>query len=96
VGSSIADLVAWAWAFFPRRARLNDASVKGVTGANLIYQVHPQHAGLIDEVIDWYDGVPVGLDRTVCPTDAEEFALKRWVAHGYETDPSSRGDYGGW
>jgi ribosomal protein S18 acetylase RimI-like enzyme len=90
------DLVAWGWAFLPRQARLNDGSVKEVTGANLTYQVHPDHAGLVDEVIDWYDRVAVGLDRTVCPTDAEEFALKRWAAHGYETDPSSLGDDGDW
>jgi ribosomal protein S18 acetylase RimI-like enzyme len=32
----------------------------------------------------------------VCPTDAEEFALKRWAAHGYETDPSSLGHDGDW
>jgi GNAT superfamily N-acetyltransferase len=90
------DLVAWGWAFLPRRARLNDGSVKEVTSANLTYQVHPDHAELVDEVIDWYDGVAVSLDRTVCPQDAEEFALKRWAARGYETDSSALGDDGDW
>jgi hypothetical protein len=33
--------------------RRSDGSVKDVTGAYLAYQVHPDHAGLVDEVIDW-------------------------------------------
>ena len=47
-------------------------------------------------MIDWYDGVAAGLERTVLPTTAEEFALQRWAAHGYETDPASLGDTGDW
>jgi hypothetical protein len=88
--------VAWGWAYLPRRARLSDGSVKDVTGANLAYQVHPGHAGLVDEVIDWHDGVAAGPGRTVVPSAADEFALKRWAAHGYETDPASLGDTGDW
>jgi ribosomal protein S18 acetylase RimI-like enzyme len=30
------------------------------------------------------------------PTDAEELALKRWAAHGYETDQRELGDSGEW
>ncbi|MFB7274559.1 hypothetical protein [Streptomyces sp. NPDC056244] len=30
------------------------------------------------------------------PSAADEFALKRWAAHGYETDPASLGDTGYW
>lgn len=50
------ELVAWGWARLPRRVRLSDGSVKDVTGAYLAYQVHPDHAELVDEVIDWYGG----------------------------------------
>jgi hypothetical protein len=71
------ELVAGGGAFLPRQVRRNDGSVKDVTGANLTYQVHPDHTELVDDVIDWYDGVAAGLERTVCLTDAEEFALKR-------------------
>jgi GNAT superfamily N-acetyltransferase len=90
------DLVAWGWARLPRRVRRNDGSVKDVTGACLAYQVHPDHAGLVDEVIDWYDGTAAGIERTVMPSAADEFALRRWAAHGYETDPASLGDAGSW
>jgi ribosomal protein S18 acetylase RimI-like enzyme len=80
------DLVAWAWARLPHRVRRADGSVKDVTGAHLTYQVHPGHAGLIDEVIAWYDEVAPGLERTVVPVAADEFALRRWAAHGYAAD----------
>lgn len=90
------ELVAWGWAQLPRRVRRNDGSVKDVTGANLVYQVHPDHAELVDEVIDWYDGTAAGVERTVLPSAADAFGLRRWAAHGYETDPASLGDAGSW
>jgi GNAT superfamily N-acetyltransferase len=90
------DLVAWSWAYLPHQVRRSDGSVKDVTGAYLTYQVHPGHAGLVDEVIDWYDGTAAGIERTVMPSAADEFALKRWAAHGYETDLASLGDAGSW
>ena len=91
-----ADLVAWGWAFLPRQVRRNDGSVTDVTGAALSYQVHPDHTELVDEVIEWYDGVAAGLERTASPTAAEEFALKRWAAHGYAADVEALGDTGDW
>ena len=90
------DLVAWSWAHLPHQVRRSDESVKDVTGAYLAYQVHPDHAGLVDEVIDWYDATAADIERTVMPSAADEFALKRWAAHGYETDPASLGDAGSW
>lgn len=90
------DLVAWGWAQLPRRVRRDDGSVKDVTGAYLAHQVHPDHAELVDEVIDWYDTTAAGLERTVLPGAADEFALRRWAAHGYETDPAALGDTGSW
>ena len=91
------QLVAWSWAFLPREVTLNDGSVRKVTDAFLSYQIHPDHTEeLIDEVIEWYDDVAVGLDRAVLPTSAEEFALKRWAAHGFEPDMEALSDTGDW
>ncbi|GAA2766643.1 hypothetical protein GCM10010103_56840 [Streptomyces paradoxus] len=90
------ELVAWGWVHLPRRVRRSDGWVRDVTGAYLAYQVHPGHAGLVDEVIDWYDGTAAGLERTVLPGAADEYALQRWAAHGYETDPAGLGDDGTW
>jgi GNAT superfamily N-acetyltransferase len=87
---------AWSWAYLPHRVRRSDGSVKDVTDAYLAYQVHPDHAGLVDEVIDWYDGTAADVERRVIPSAADELALNRWAAHGYETDPASLGDTGSW
>ncbi len=89
-------LVAWGWAYLPHRVRRSDGSVTDVTGAYLGYQVDPGHAALVDEVIDWYDAAAAGLERTVAPSAADEFALTRWAAHGYQADPASLGDTGSW
>ncbi len=90
------ELVAWAWAYLPHRVRRSDGSVQEVTGAYLGYQVHPDQAELVDDVIDWYDRVAAGLERTVTPRLADEFALKQWQAHHYVTDPASLGEVGSW
>ncbi|MGI9008409.1 MAG: GNAT family N-acetyltransferase [Streptosporangiaceae bacterium] len=90
------DLVAWGWAHLPHQVRRNDGSVQDLAGAYLAYQVHPDHAGLVDEVIDWYDGTAADVDRRVLPSAADEFALTRWAAHGYATDPAALGETGSW
>ncbi|MEW2318499.1 GNAT family N-acetyltransferase [Streptomyces bauhiniae] len=94
--SSGDELAAWAWAFLPRRVRRDDGSVSDITGASLSHQVHPDHAGLVDEVIDWYDTVAAGLERTALPTTADECALTRWAAHGYQPDREALADTGDW
>ena len=90
------DLVAWGWAFLPHQVRRSDGSVKDVTGASLTYQVHPEHAELIDEVINWFDATAAGLERAVTACAGDEFALKRWAAHGYQPDADALGDTGSW
>jgi GNAT superfamily N-acetyltransferase len=90
------DLVAWGWAHLPHQVRRSDGSVQDITSAYLAYQVHPDHAGLVDEVIDWYDATAADLDRTVLACAGDEFALQRWAAHGYTTDPAALGDTGSW
>ncbi|MFJ4850817.1 MULTISPECIES: GNAT family N-acetyltransferase [unclassified Streptomyces] len=90
------DLVAWGWARLPRQVRRSDGSVSDITDACLSYQVDPGHAGLVDEVIDWYDATAGDIERTVMPGAADEFALNRWAAHGYVTDPAALGDAGSW
>jgi ribosomal protein S18 acetylase RimI-like enzyme len=89
-------LVAWGWAQLPRLVKRSDGSVKDVTDAYLIYQVHPHHAALVDEVIEWYDTTAADVEHTVLPGAADKFALERWAAHGYVTNPDSLGDEGDW
>jgi len=89
-------LVAWGWGYLPHLVRRSDGSVTDVTSAYLGYQVDPGHPALVDDVIDWYDAAAAGLERTVAPSAADEFALTRWAAHGYQVDPASLGDTGSW
>jgi GNAT superfamily N-acetyltransferase len=90
------QVVGWAWALLPRQVKKNDGSVTEVTGAELLYQVHPDHAGLVDEVIDWYDEVAAGLERIVTPSASDELALPRWAAHGYQPNLAALADDGDW
>lgn len=90
------DLVAWGWVTLPRRVRLADGTARDVTGAYLAHQVHPDHAALVDEVIGWYDAVAAGVERTVLAGAGDRYALARWAAHGYRTDPAALGDTGTW
>lgn len=90
------ELVAWGWVWPPRQARFDDGSVKEIPDAYLSYQVRPDHAGLVDEVIAWYDSTAAGTERRVAPSATDGFALERWAAHGYGTDPESLGDTGSW
>jgi GNAT superfamily N-acetyltransferase len=90
------ELVAWGWAQLPRQVRRVDGSVRDVTGAYLAYQVHPDHAGLVDEVIDWFDDTAGDVERSVLPGAADEFGLARWAAHDYAPDPAAFGDTGSW
>jgi hypothetical protein len=82
------ELVAWGWAALPHRVRRSDGSGKDVTGAYLAYQVHPDHAGLVEEVIDWYHVTAADIERTVRPSAADAFALMRWAAHRLRTGRS--------
>ena len=81
------DLVAWGWAQLPRR----DGAA-----AYLAYQVDPDHAGLVDEVIGWFDATAGETERTVLPGAADEFGLARWAAHGYRPDEVALADDGTW
>jgi GNAT superfamily N-acetyltransferase len=90
------ELVAWGWAHMPHQVRRSDGSVKDVTRAYLGFQVHPGHPELIDDVIDWYDLVAADLERTVLPVAGDEVGLRRWEAHGYQTDAGALGDSGSW
>lgn len=41
--------------------------MRDITSASLGYQVDPDHAGLVDEVIGWYDAAAADIEHTVVP-----------------------------
>ncbi|MCX3061483.1 GNAT family N-acetyltransferase [Streptomyces beihaiensis] len=89
-------LVGWGWARIPYQVLRRDGVVRGVTEASLAHQVHPEHGEVVDEVIDWYEGLAAGVERTALPSAADTFGLERWTAHGFRSDPAAAGDHGGW
>lgn len=90
------ELVAWGWAVLPHRVRRSDGSVKDVSDASVTFQVHPDHAELLDEVIAWFEDLVSDVDRRMIAQANDEHALARWAAFGYETDPASLADDGLW
>lgn len=90
------DLVAWAWALLPYQLRRSDGSVQDVEDAFVAFQVHPEHAELVDDAIAWFEGVVPDVDRRVLPRAADHHALQRWAAAGYVPDPASLGEAGAW
>lgn len=91
-----AELVGWGWAFLPHQVRRSDGSVKDVTDASVMFQVHPDHAELLDEVIAWFEGVVPDVDCRVVAQAADKHGLARWSAFGYEADLVSVGGDGSW
>lgn len=77
------ELVGWCWAFLPHQARLSDGSVRDVTGAAATFQVHPDHADVLDEVIAWFEDLVPDVDRHVVAQYQDKPTLDRWVAFGY-------------
>ena len=81
------ELVAYGWASMPHQMRRTDGTVKIVADASVIFQVHPDHDGLIDEVIAWFEATAPDVDRRVITTTTDKEMLARWTAFGYESDP---------
>ena len=90
------ELVGWGWAYLPRRIAYSDGIVREVTSAYLTWQILPDRPGLLDGIIDWYDHTAAGLDRAVAVRAADQDALARLAAHGYQRDPGSPADDGHW
>ena len=61
------ELVAWCWAHAPHQFRRSDGSVGNVAHAAASFQVHPGHAGLLDEVIAQIAPVTLGAGRPLLP-----------------------------
>ncbi|MEV8637241.1 GNAT family N-acetyltransferase [Streptosporangium sp. NPDC051023] len=62
-------VVAWAWAQLPDDLRL---------------QVDPEHPGLLEEVLDWFDGLAGSRTREINPLDAQGDVRKALLRRGYE------------
>ncbi len=89
-------LTAWAWVHLPYRVPRGDGTFREAKTANLIWQVHPDRPELLTEILDWYDAVAIGVDRTVTVQVADGHARAVAAAHGYAFDAQTGSDNGSW
>ncbi|MEZ0115830.1 ribosomal protein S18 acetylase RimI-like enzyme [Catenulispora sp. EB89] len=87
------ELVAWVWAALPRWVRSSDGSVRKVEDASVTFQVHPDHAELVDKVIGWFADVAPDVDRRVVMTDTDKDMVARWAEFGYRPDSAAAGEW---
>ncbi|RWM06020.1 MAG: GNAT family N-acetyltransferase [Mesorhizobium sp.] len=89
-------LAAWGWAHLPYRVARGDGMSLEVKTANLVWQVHPDRAALLCEILDWYDDVAGGGDRLLTVQSADRQAQTIVAAHGYAFDAEAGSDDGPW
>lgn len=87
---------AWGWAHLPYRIPRGDGTFAQRKTAELIWQTHPDHAELMPEILDWYDEVAEGIDRSLTVQIADERARTHVAAHGYVLDARTASDDGYW
>jgi GNAT superfamily N-acetyltransferase len=95
--------LAWIWGkghasdggTWPRRLWFSGDALVAWGWAYLPHRVW-RSDGSVQDVTSWYDAVAADLERTAVPRAADQFALNRWAAHGYQTDPSSLDETGFW
>lgn len=89
-------LDAWAWVHLPHHVTRNDGSTATSHSAELVWQIHPDHPELLDEILDWFSEQAAGLNRSITPQAADTDMLARLPAYGYTPDTEVGGDYGDW
>jgi GNAT superfamily N-acetyltransferase len=80
----------------PHQVMRSDGQVRDLTMATLTWQVHPDSAHLLDDILDWYDTEAAHADRRVTVSAADGDALRRLAAHGFRVDDQAAGDDGFW
>lgn len=89
-------LAGWGWIYLPYRVMRSDGQFLEVNETFMSWQVHPDHPGLLDEILDWYDAEAPGRDLRITVRAADTDALRRLAAHGYVPDEQAARDDGYW
>jgi GNAT superfamily N-acetyltransferase len=89
-------LDAWAWLWRPYTVTRTDGSTFATTTADLVWQVHPDHPDLLDEILDWYAGEAADCDQSVIPQAADAEMRRRLTARGFVRDTAAEADDGSW
>jgi ribosomal protein S18 acetylase RimI-like enzyme len=83
------DLIAaWGWFSAPEMIRVADDRWE-LSPTSLVWQVHPDHPELLDDVLEWFDHEAGGAHRCVTARAADRGAIERLGRHGYLHDPGA-------
>lgn len=79
---------AWGWVFAPMTTILSATTTRSEP-TTLVWQVHPDRADFLDEVLDWFEAEAPGVVRQTTARRADADALERLRRHGYDHDPGA-------
>jgi GNAT superfamily N-acetyltransferase len=82
------DVVGWGVIFPPTMVRVT-ADRMELSKAGLVWQVHPDHADLLDDILDWFAAETPDVARQTFTRAANADALHRIQEHGYAHDASA-------
>lgn len=84
-------VVGWGVIFPPTMTRVT-ADRMELSKAGLVWQVHPDHPDLLDDILDWFGAEPPGGARQTFTRAGNADALRRIEKHGYTHDASAPWD----
>jgi GNAT superfamily N-acetyltransferase len=79
---------AWGWISAAEMIRVADDRW-ALSATSLVWQVHPDHPELLDEVLEWFDDEAGGANRCTTARAADRGAIERLGRHGYLLDPGA-------
>ena len=85
------DVTGWGIIFPPTKIRVT-ADRMELSKAGLVWQVHPEHGEVLDDILDWFAAETRGTARQTSLRSADAAAKRRIEAHGYTHDGSAPWD----
>ena len=85
VWSEGGSTIAWGWIYAPMQTTLSDTE-RRIEPATLIWQAHPDHTELLDELLDWFTAEVPNDARQTAAREVDGDALARIEQHGYVRD----------
>jgi GNAT superfamily N-acetyltransferase len=81
-------VVSWGVIFPPTMTRVTAERME-LSKAGLVWQVHPDYPGLLDEILDWFAEETPDAARQTFTRAGNADALRRIQTHGYANDSSA-------
>ncbi|MGB2694468.1 MAG: GNAT family N-acetyltransferase, partial [Dehalococcoidia bacterium] len=82
------DTSAWGWIFAPMTTTLSATTTRSEP-TTLVWQVHSDHAELLDAVLEWFEAETPGVARQTSAREGDAQAIARLQRHGYVRDEAA-------